>query len=166
MYDENGKPIDVIPEEMAIRRGMSYRLDRHGKVYQAEDEAPLLIDRLYNHEIIAADHHFYGVQFLTMRKVFLAPVGFKIGMMLVRRDDEQAGDKPIPMQDTDYLRVLRGVKNVTHQRLLRDVCDELANPETYPLYGRQTHTVIAAFDALCDAVKALWEEKGKERDAK
>lgn len=159
MYNEDGKPEDIVPEEVAIRRGMVYSKDRHGKVCQAEIEAPLLIDQLYNHEIIHADHHFYGVQLITMRKVFLAPVGFKIGMLLVKREDDQAEDKPIPMEDTDYLRVLRGIRNLTSQRLLREVCDEAADPYLFPIYRRQTYNVVAAFDALCDAVGALWETK-------
>lgn len=161
MYNEKtNKPEDIVPESVALRRGMVYSKDRHGKVCRAEIEAPLLIDQLYNHEIIADDHHFYGVQLITMRKLFLAPVGFKIGMMLVKReDDEQAVDKPIPMEDTDYLRALRLVKNKAHERLIREICDEAADPVIYPIYGRQMHTVIAAFNALCDAVAELWEQK-------
>jgi hypothetical protein len=161
MYNDDGKPEDIVPEHVALRRGMTYGKDRHGKVCRAEIEAPLLIDQLYNHEIIAADHHFYGVQFLTMRKLFLSPVGMKVGMLLVKRepDPDEAADKPIPMEDSDYLRVLRGVKNLASQRLLRDICDEEANPDAYPLYGRQSHAVVAAFDALCEAVKAVWDEK-------
>ena len=69
-------------------------------------------------EIIAADHHFYGVQLITMRKLFLSPVGFKVGMLLVRRDDDQAADKAIPMEDTDYLRVLRAVSNAWEKPVL------------------------------------------------
>jgi hypothetical protein len=159
MYNDDGRPEDTVPEHIALRRGMTYGKDRHGKVCYAEIEAPLLIDQLYNHEIIAADHHFYGVQFLTMRKLFLAPVGMKVGILLVKRDDEQAEDKPIPMEDTDYLRVLRGVKNLASQRLLRDICDEEANPDAYPLFGRQGYAVVAAFDSLCEAVKVVWDEK-------
>ena len=157
--DKTGKPEDIVPESVAKRRGMVYSKDRHGKVCQAEIEAPLLIDQLYNHEIIHADHHFYGVQLITMRKLFLAPVGFKVGMLLVRRDEEQAEDKPIFMQDTDYLRSLRLVRNLSHQRLIREICDEAADPYLHPIYGRQMHSVIAAFDSLCDAVQALWEQK-------
>ena len=166
MYNDDGDPEDIVPEKVAIRRGMVYSKDRHGKVCQAEIEAPLLIDQLYNHEIIAADHHFYGVQFITMRKLFLSPVGFKIGMMLVKRDDDQAQDKPIPMEDTDYLRVLRGVKNLTSQRLLREICDEAADPYLFPIYGRQAYSVVTAFDALCEAVTELWEQKQREADGK
>src|ERR1700733_5013342 len=128
MYSDDGKPEDIVPEQVAIRRGMIYRKDRHGKVCRAEIEAPLLIDQLYNHEIIHADHHFYGVQLITMRKLFLAPVGFKVGMLLVKRDDDQAESKPIPMEDNDSLRVLRLVKNPTHQRMLMEICDEAADP--------------------------------------
>src|ERR1700712_3301632 len=124
MYNDDGRPEDIVPEHVAIRRGMTYGLDRHGKVCRAEVEAPLLIDQLYNHEVIAADHHFYGVQFITMRKVFLAPVGFKIGMMLVKRDGNQPEKKPIPMEDNDYLRVQRKVKSPASQKLLREICDE------------------------------------------
>jgi hypothetical protein len=164
MYDENGKPIDLIPEDQAIRRGMVYRKDRHDKVCQAEVEAPLLIDQLYNHEVIHADHHFYGVQLLTMRKHFLSPVGYKVGMMLVRRDGEQAEDKPIPMADTDYLRSLRLVRSPTAKRLLQEVCDEAADPYLFPYYRRQGLAVVAAFDALCDAVGQLWEAKRHCRD--
>ena len=159
MYNDDGKPEDIVPEHVAIRRGMVYSKDRHDKVCRAEIEAPFLIDQLYNHEIIAADHHFYGVQFLTMRKLFLAPVGLKVGMLLVKRDDEQADEKPIPMEDTDYLKVLRGVKSLAHQRLLREICDEAADPAVYLAYARQEHAVVAAFDSLCDAVIALWEAK-------
>ena len=36
MYDDKGKPVDIVPEEVAIRRGMVYTKDRHGKVCQAE----------------------------------------------------------------------------------------------------------------------------------
>jgi hypothetical protein len=159
MYNDDGKPEDIVPEHVALRRGMVYRKDRHGKVCQAEIEAPLLIDQLYNHEIIGDDHHFYGVQFITMRKLFTSPVGLKVGMLQVKRDDEQAEDKPIPMEDTDYLRVLRRVKSVTNQRLLREICDEAADPYLFPIYGRQAYAVVTAFDALCDAVIAIWEEK-------
>ncbi|WP_020471485.1 hypothetical protein [Zavarzinella formosa] len=159
MYNEKGKPEDIVPESVALRRGMVYSKDRHGKICRAEIEAPLLIDQLYNHEIIASDHHFYGVQFITMRKLFLSPVGFKIGMLLVKRDDEQAGDKPIPMEDTDYLRVMRLVKNPANQRLLREICDEEADPCNYLCYGRKKHLVASAFDALCESVMMLWEQK-------
>jgi hypothetical protein len=167
MYDEKNKPIDLVPEHIAIRRGMTYSKDRHDKVCRAEIEAPLLIDQLYSHEIIHDDHHFYGVQLITMRKLFLAPVGFKVGMMLVKRepDADEAADKPIPMEDTDYLRALRLVKNPTNQRLLREVCDEAADPYLFPIYGRQVHTVIAAFDALCEAVGELWEQKRQAAEA-
>jgi hypothetical protein len=166
MYNDKGKPEDLVPEKVALRRGMVYSKDRHGKVCRAEIEAPLLIDQLYNHEIIAADHHFYGVQLITMRKLFLSPVGFKVGMMLVKResDVDEAADKPIPMEDTDYLRALRLVKNPASQRLLREICDESADPYLFPIYGRQGHTVIAAFDALCDAIGELWEAKKHCRD--
>ena len=160
MYDEEtGKPEDIVPESIAQRRGMAYTKDRHGKVCQAEIEAPLLIDQLYNHEIITSDHHFNGVQLITMRKLFLSPVGYKIGMLLVKRDDDQASDKPIAMEDTDYLRVMRLVKGDASQRLLREICDETAEPHLYPAYGRQRHVVVAAFDALCVAVGMLWEAK-------
>src|ERR1700733_13416254 len=161
MYSDDGKPEDIVPEQVAIRRGMIYRKDRHGKVCEAEIEAPLLVDQLYNHEIIAADHHFYGVQLITMRKLFLSPVGFKVGMLIVKRDGDEAQDKPIPMEDTDYLRVLRYVKSPTSQRLIREICDEAADPYLFPIYGRQGHLVMAAFDALCDAVQKLWDEKSK-----
>jgi hypothetical protein len=165
MYDEKtGKPEDIVPEHVAIRRGMVYSKDRHDKVCRAEIEAPLLIDQLYNHEIIAADHHFYGVQFITMRKLFLAPVGFKVGMLLVKPDGDHAEDKPIPMEDNDYLRVQRKVKNIASQRLLREICDEDADPSRYQFYARQAHPVIAAFDSLCEAVQDLWEEKSKEAE--
>lgn len=166
MYSDDGEPEDIVPEHVAIRRGMVYSLDRHGKVCQAEIEAPLLIDQLYNHEIISSEHHFYGVQFITMRKVFLAPVGFKIGMLTVKRDEEQAADKPIPMEDTDYLRVLRMVRNLASQRLLREICDEAAEPAMYPAYGRQRYPVMSAFDALCEAVQNLWEQKKNALEGK
>jgi hypothetical protein len=167
MYDEDGKPEDIVPESVAIRRGMTYRLDRHGKVCDAEIEAPFLIDQLYNHEIIGSDHHFNGVQFITMRKLFLAPVGFKIGMLLVKREDEgQAPDKPIPMEDMDYIRVLRAVRNLAYQRLLQEICDEAAEPAMYLTYGRQGHMVRGAFDALCEAVQKLWDQKKDAADAK
>lgn len=166
MYNEDGKPEDIVPESVAIRRGMDYSLDRHGKVCRAEVEAPLLIDQLYNHEIIAADHHFYGVQVITMRKLFLSPVGFKVGMLLVKRDDDdQARDKPIPMEDTDYLRTMRGIKSLAHQRIVQEICDESADPAMYQVYGRQAHMVCAAFDALCEAVGELWEQKQRERES-
>jgi hypothetical protein len=166
MYNDDGKPEDIVPEEVAIRRGMVYSKDRHGKVCQAEIEAPLLIDQLYNHEVIHADHHFYGVQLITMRKVFLAPVGFKIGMLLVKRDADQAEDKPIPMEDTDYLRVLRAVKNLTSQRLLREICDEHADPYLFPAYCHQAYKVVAAFDSLCAAVGELWDQKARENESR
>jgi hypothetical protein len=159
MYNDDGKPEDIVPEHVAIRRGMTYHKDRHGKVCSAEDEAPLLIDRLYNHEIISDEHHFYGVQLITMRKLFLSPVGFKVGMLRVKREDDQAVEKPIPMEDTDYLRVLRGVRNVASQRLIREICDEDADPALYQVYGRQVHPVIQALDAMCSSVRALWEAK-------
>ena len=165
MYNDDGKPEDIVPEHVALRRGMRYRKDRHGKVSFAEDEAPFLIDRLYNHGVILADHHFYGVQFLTMRKLFTSPVGVRVGMLRVRRDGDQAEDKPIAMEDTDYLRVLRGVRSVTAQRLIREVCDEAADPGLHPVYARQGHAVRAAFDALCDAVQELWERKRADADA-
>lgn len=164
MYSDDGKPEDIVPEHVAIRRGMVYSKDRHGKICSAEIEAPFLLDQLYNHRVIAADHHFCGVQLMTMRKLFLAPVGMKVGMLLVKRDDEQAENKPIPMEDSDYLRVLRGVKSLASQRLLREICDEEANPALYPAYGRMGHSVISAFDALCEAVDALWDEKAKEQE--
>ncbi len=158
-YDEEtGKALDLIPEELAIRRGMTYHKDWRGKICYAEDEAPLLIDRLYNHEVISAEHHFYAVQVLTMRKLFLSPVGVKVGMLQVRRgEDEPAADKPVPMQDTDYLRVLRGIRHPGYRRAVQEVCDEAADPELYQAYGLQRHTVMAALDTMCDAVRALWE---------
>lgn len=164
MYNEKtNKPEDIVPEHVAIRRGMVYSKDRHGKVCRTEIEAPLLIDQLYNHEIIAANHHFYGVQLLTMRKLFLSPVGFKVGMLHVKRerDPEEADEKPIPMEDTDYLRVLRSIKSLADKRLLQEICDEAADPNRYPFYGRQGHSVIAAFDALRNAIPELWDQKQK-----
>ena len=165
MYnDETGKPEDIVPEYVAIRRGMTYSKDRHGKVCQAEIEAPLLIDQLYNHEIIAADHHFYGVQLITMRKLFLSPVGFKVGMLLVRREDDQAEDKPIPMEDTDYLRVLRGVKSLASQRLLREICDEAADPAVYLALraaGALGHRGVRC--AVRGGAGVVGEEDGRQR---
>jgi hypothetical protein len=166
MYDEDGKPEDIVPESVALRRGMVYTKDRHGKICQAEIEAPLLIDQLYNHEIINSDHHFYGVQVITMRKFFLSPVAFKAGMFLVKRDGEQAQDKPIPMEDTDYLRVMRGVRNESSQLLIREICDEAADPYLHPIYGRQATRVKDAFDSLCTAVGELWEQKKNAEDRK
>jgi hypothetical protein len=147
---------------VALRRGMVYDKDRHGKICRAEIEAPLLIDQLYNHEIIGGDHHFYGVQLITMRKVFLDPVRLKRGMFVIKREQSgESGDKPVTMNDNDYLRVLRKVKNLASERLLREICDEDADPYLFPIYGRQGHLVIVALDALCEAVKDLWDEKSK-----
>src|SRR5262249_42938242 len=101
----------------------------------------------------------YGIQFMTMRKLFLCPVSYKIGMFLIRRDGDQAADKAIPMEDADYLKVLRKVKNLGSQRLLQDICDEAADPMRYTVYGRNALGVTAAFTALCNAVKELWDEK-------
>jgi hypothetical protein len=101
-----------------------------------------------------------------MRKLFLSPVGFKIGMLMVKRDDDQAQDKPIPMEDTDYLRVLRTIRNIASQRLLREICDEEADPYLHHVYGRQKYAVDAAFDALCEAVEQLWTAKKKAAEEK
>lgn len=165
MYNDDGNPEDIVPEHVALRRSMRYRKDRHGKVSFAEDEAPFLIDRLHNHEVISADHHFAGVQLITMRKVFLSPVGFKVGMLKVRSEGDEPPPPPVPIEDTDYLRVLRSVRSVTSQRLIREVCDEAADPGLHPVYARQGHAVRAAFDALCDAVQALWNAKKAAREA-
>ena len=48
MYNDDGKPEDIVPEHVALRRGMVYRKDRHGKVCQAEIEAPLLRSAIWN----------------------------------------------------------------------------------------------------------------------
>lgn len=159
MYDENGKPVDVVPEDVAIRRGMVYSKDRHGKVCRAEVEAPLLIDQLYNHEIIHADHHFYGVQVINMRKLFLSPLRTKVCVLLVTRGEDDTADKSTPMDDMDYLKVLRHIRNHKSERIIREVCDEAADPYLFPVYGRDRHAVAAAFDSLCAAVRRLWDDK-------
>ena len=82
-------------------------------------------------------------------------------MMLVKReaDPDEARDEPVPTEAADCLQSLRLGRNLTGRRLPREICDEAAHP--YPLltYGRQGHAVIAAYDALCDAVGELSEEK-------
>src|SRR4051794_35214828 len=100
---------DLISEALAIRRGMVYRKDASGRVCDAHQPTPLLLDVLLDKRIITYDHHFYGVQMLAMRKLFLSPVAVKVGMLRVRSEDGAAPDKPVPMEDTDYLRVLREI---------------------------------------------------------
>jgi hypothetical protein len=51
------------------------------------------------------------------------------------------------------------VKSVTNERLVREICDEAADPYLFPICGRQAYAVVTAFDALCDAVIAIWVKK-------
>jgi hypothetical protein len=159
MIEERFKRENLVTPQRFLKGDMEITRDALGYINRAVTLAPLLIDELYQRRIIEADHHFYGIQFMTMRKLFLAPVAYKIGMMLVKREDEAAPDKPIPMEDTDYLRVLREIRNISHQKLLREICDEETNPQLYYQYGTIAHTVGAAFDSLCAAVILLWDEK-------
>ncbi len=80
---------DIIPEEVAIRRGMNYRKDAAGRICEASQPDPLLIDVLHTRRIINQDHHFYGVQMITMRQLFLKDVAVKVGMLRIKREDDE-----------------------------------------------------------------------------
>ena len=56
------------------------------------------------------------------------------------------------------------MKSLASQRLIREICDEAADPAMYLTYARQEYAVVAAFDALCEAVIALWEAKKRCRE--
>ncbi len=156
---------DLIPRELADRRGMTYQLNAKGHVSQAFQPHPFLIDRLYERRVIGHDHHFYGVQFITMRKLFLRDVSVKVGMLRVKSEEGAAENKPIAMEDTDYLKVLRHMRNNRWKEIVMGVCDEAADPEQANMYGRIGHQVGLAFDQLVVAVQALWEQKRQVRDA-
>ena len=154
---------DIIPEAMAIRRNMVYEKNARNHVCSARVPAPLLLDELYQRKIIGHDHHFYGVQLMTMRKLFLSPVQAKIGMFILR-DEDGAPSKPIPMLDSDYLKVMRGIRSDTYRNLVREVCDEAVDPRSYERYV--SNDLGDAFDRLVESVKALWENKKAEIEAR
>ena len=156
---------DLIPEHLAVRRGLDYQKDAQGRISRAQHRHPLLIDRLYERRVLGHDHHFYGVQFLTMRKLTLRDVSVKVGMLRVKSEEGAAEEKPIPMEDNDSLKVLRRMHNGPWKKIVLEVCDEAADPMLADRYGLMRHQVGAAFDQLVDAVQALWEEKKRAKDA-
>jgi hypothetical protein len=165
------EPVDVIPESVAIRRGMQYqvRIDKiDGKdtrvVTHAQQLHPFLIDVLLDRRIITHDHHFYGVQMITMRKVFNNPVGFKFGMLMVRHDDEASSVPALPIHDNDYLKVLREMRNGYFKEIVMQICEEHADPLLASRLGKISASVKFAFDSLSDAVMKVWELKKAERE--
>lgn len=155
---------DIIPEDLARRRGMEYRKNSRGHVYEAHLPAPLLIDELYRREALSDDHHFHGVQLITMRKVFLQPVSRKSHMLRIRQGDEAATDKPVFIQDTDYLHVLREIRNPHSRDIVRDVCDEGADPWMARFYLAKVGQLMFAFDAMVNSVRDLREKKRRQED--
>ena len=120
---------------------------------------PFLIDVLLEKRVINDDHHFYGVQMISLRRVFLDPVRTKIGMLRVKTDDEASPEKPIIIEDTDYLKVRRAIRNPEWQAIIGMVCDEEADLSILPLLRLHQGKVTMAFGSLTDAIISLWEKK-------
>lgn len=131
--------------------------------HQSHTADCFLIDQLYIRKLIGKDHHWHGVQMITMRKMFLNPVAIKIGTLMVKHDDGASPDKEIPMRDTDYLRVMRRIKDISHARLIREICSEDADPEAYYRFGSSNY-LRSAFDALVEADEFHMEERMREEE--
>jgi hypothetical protein len=165
---------DLIPEDVAIRRGMIYSKDARGHIREAHQPHPFLIDSLLERRLIDHDQHFYGVQMITMRKVFLNDMKVKVGMLKIRNEEGAAEDKPVPISDTDYLKVLRQMRNPRWKRIVVEVCDEKTDARRIDILerlassGKERDALILhgikeqygkAFDSLAVAIKWLWEMK-------
>lgn len=171
---QHDEPGDIISESLAIRRGMQYQVkvvkvkgEDTRIVTSANQPNPFLIDMLLDRRIINHDHHFYGVQLITMRQLFLKDVSVKVGMLQVKREDsEQAYDKPIPMEDNDYLKVLRAIRTQRWKEIIMAVCDVNADHRLCPQLERIEGSVSMAFSQLGDAVVAVWEKKKAENESR
>jgi hypothetical protein len=180
MQDENEGDYGI-SEETAKRRGMVYTTDARGRVTSARLPRPFLIDELLERGIIHPDAHYYGAQFLAMRKLFLSPVSGKAVMLRIQPSD---GTPPpeFPIEDNDYLKVLRRMRHRAHQELVADVCNEELSPIVFYEFARlwtatdptpaeadrrkrQAADVRAAFEAMQNAVIALWEQKKQAKEA-
>lgn len=148
----------LVPIRQAERRGMDVTTDPVGYINSARVPHPFLIDLLLEREMITHEHHFHAMQFLMMRRLFLKDVSVRVGMLRIKSDGDEPGTAatPIPMEDTDYLRVIRGMRNQKQKEVVMAVCMEEADAERlYPQLERMEATVHMAFGNLADIVKDL-----------
>ena len=158
---------DLIPREIAERRGMTYRLNAKGFVCEAKDESPLLIDRLFNHNLLNQDHHFHGSRMIAMRNLLNRDVRCSVGSIKERLDNDKALDPEIiVMEDMDYLHVLREIHNPHWKRIVMVVCHDEAHERDcrFVRVSPDNHFHMA-FDRLVDAMKLVNERKKAIRDA-
>lgn len=149
----------LVPLKQAEKRGLDVTYDPAGYINSARVPCPFLIDRLLEEEIITPEHHYYGVQMIMMRQLFLRDVSVRVGMLRVKSDGED-GREPVavPMEDDDYLRVLRGMRSIIRwKEIVMAVCLPDADPGLFPQLERIEGTVYMAFGNLADVVKALIE---------
>ncbi|MHC5536679.1 hypothetical protein ACYOEI_00210 [Singulisphaera rosea] len=151
----------LVPLKQAVKRGLEVTYDAAGYIKTAQVPLPFLIDLLLDKKIINGDHHFYGVQMITMRQLFLKDVSARVGMLRVKSDGEASSENPVavPMEDNDYLKVLRGMRVIRWKEIVMAVCTVDADPRLYPQLERMEGTVSMAFGNMADSVKALWEQK-------
>ncbi len=149
----------LVPLKIAERRNLVVGYDGAGYINAAYQPNPFLIDVLLARKFIKAEHHFYGMQMIAMHRVFLDPVLTKVGMLRVKTEDEASPSKPIPIEDIDYLRILRELRNDRWKRIVALVCTDDADPRLIDQLERIEGTVWMAFSELSTAVKALWERK-------
>ncbi len=155
---------DLIPKSLAIRRGMTFRLNARGFVCEAKDESPLLIDRLYGKGQITQDHHFHCSQMITMRKVLGRDLGYVVGTLRVKSDETPLSvGEGFVIEDTDYLKVLRKMRNPRWKSIVMAICHEEAHERDCQQYPKEQ--MHPALDQLAGAIKNLWDNKKAIRDA-
>jgi hypothetical protein len=163
MQDESDD--GIVQEFTAIARGMSYAVDDKGRVVTAELAKPFVIDQLFERQIIDRDQHFYAIHFMAARKVFLRDAGtFRTNTFYDAPGETPPGPK-YPIEDTDYLKMLRAMPLEKQRLIVMEACDDLADSGTTHRLAMIHPMVRDSFRALAVAVQMLWDKKEAEIEA-
>jgi hypothetical protein len=151
---------EVIQEFTALRLGMVIERDAAGRIVSAYVPNPFIIDQLLEQDIIDRDQHRYAIHFVAMRKVFLRGVAtLKTVAMYQSPDTEPVTPPRFPIEDNDYLKVLRLIRHAPHRDVITEAVDDYADATTlYHLIAMRAR-VRDAFRALTVAVQQLWDQK-------
>jgi hypothetical protein len=173
---QDEEPGDIIPEEIARKRGMKYEKNSRGHIFEAHVPSPFLIDKLHERNVLNASQHHAAAQLIALRSVFLTPIAAKTIVFFIPPDDEAAPDVSVPIDDADYLKVLRRMRHENDRLIVIEICAEtldadaflariarLRNPKLPGYDFKRLDDFLTplrnAFDALGRAQAAYWKQK-------
>jgi hypothetical protein len=160
---------EIIQEFTALRRGMVIRRDAAGRPTSITVAKPLLIDQLLEREIIDDKQHWHARQLLVMRTVFLRPLamGRHMEITAYSPSDDTTEPPKYPIEDNDYLKVLRDMRHRWQQEIVTEACDD--NGDTVilnHLIAIPRQKVCDAFDAMSRAINRLIDKKEAAEEAR